>query len=232
MSERLKNAFINQYKVEQTDEAVATPIDETVKADLSTSVDEIYDFSDSKLKTFAPSLIVSLILITLAIVVFSAKQSPIDNNSKQISPTADAVNADTALIAKAMSFESVTFLKAKFFDGIESYDLSLPLTLQKSPNRNIIIDFDSTISLSKKKILIDVEAFEGTIEIFLKDSSLQSNNFNPIIIKQSDKKQIYEISLAKLPDNMTEDVNLYRITELRLKLNKASEVTFNSITLQ
>lgn len=224
---RLKNAFINQYKVDKAaDEVIIEP-----EAPIQSSDELDYDFTDSKLKTFAPSLIISVLVIVVAIVIFSGKKTSSSGTSLD---TQNQVieQSDKSLVDAALEFESITYLKAKFFDGVESYDLSLPLTLQESENRNVIIDLDETISLSKRKLILDLELAEGTIELFLKDSSLQSNRFNPFVIKSSQNKQIVEISVSSLPNNMIEDVNLYRIKEIRLNLNKAKTVSINSITLQ
>lgn len=227
---RLKNAFIDQYKVDNT---IADNVSVEPKQVSNIPLDNLeYEFSDSKFLTFAPSLIISIIVITIFIVFFSNKEKESTQLSVPISTQDQKIIESNNLIKNASDFESVTFLKAKFFDGIETYDLSLPLTLQKSPNSNIMINFDNSVNLSKKKIVIDIGPFEGSIELFLKDSSLQSNAFNPIIIKASEKKQIYEVSLNSLPESMLSDVNLYRIIELRIKLAKASAVTFNSISLQ
>lgn len=221
MSDRLKNAFINKYKPE--------PVPNEVVANKSAD-ESIYNNNASN--SLAPSFLVAILIIVTLIIIFTL--SSLHRDKDQIDSPAKPLASlnDNALSAKAADYESVTFLKVNFYDGVESYELSLPLTLQESDKRNIIVALETAVSLSKKKIVIDLGPFEGTIEVVLKDSSLQSNNFDPYIINSSSERQIVELNVDNLPANLLSEVNLYRIIELRLKLDKAGTININSISLQ
>lgn len=233
MSDRLKNAFINKYKTDQPTEKISV-VQNSIEVEASDDFDEVV-YEDKALNSFAPSLLIAILIIVTAIIIFSASNMlRVKNNDSQLAETIKSSQNDhpKVLSDQAADFESVTFLKVKFFDGLETYDMSLPLTLQDGNKRNIIVGFKSSISLSKKKLVVDIGPTEGPIDLILKDSSLQSNNFNPFVIKPSSERQIIELSINSLPKELIADVNLYRISELRLKLDKAGTVTINSVSLQ